>query len=221
MHAFTDGRDVDPKSGAGFIKDVVQFCEGKSTLVASVVGRYYAMDRDKRWERVKLAYNALVHGEGELVSDVVEGIQKSYANDVTDEFIKPLIAKDASGKPLANIQPDDVVVFFNFRTDRGRELTQVLSQEDFSEQNMKKLPLYYVTMTNYDDSFKGIHVVYDKENIKETLGETLAKAGKQQIRIAETEKYPHVTFFFNGGREEPFEGEERILCTSPKEATYD
>ena len=221
VHAFTDGRDVDPKSGAGFIKDVVQFCEGKSTLVASVVGRYYAMDRDKRWERVKLAYNALVHGEGELVSDVVEGIQKSYANDVTDEFIKPLIAKDASGKPLANIQPDDVVVFFNFRTDRGRELTQVLSQEDFSEQNMKKLPLYYVTMTNYDDSFKGIHVVYDKENIKETLGETLAKAGKQQIRIAETEKYPHVTFFFNGGREEPFEGEERILCPSPKVATYD
>ncbi|MEM8762491.1 MAG: 2,3-bisphosphoglycerate-independent phosphoglycerate mutase [Bacteroidota bacterium] len=221
VHAFTDGRDVDPKSGAGFMEDVVQFCEGKSTSVASVVGRYYAMDRDKRWERVKLAYDALVHGEGELVSSVVEGIRKSYANDITDEFIKPLITKDAADSPLATIQPDDVVVFFNFRTDRGRELTQVLSQEDFLEHAMKKLPLYYVTMTNYDDSFEGIKVVYDKENIKETLGETLAKAGKKQIRIAETEKYPHVTFFFNGGREAPFEGEERILCPSPKVATYD
>ncbi|MEL6304774.1 MAG: 2,3-bisphosphoglycerate-independent phosphoglycerate mutase [Bacteroidota bacterium] len=221
VHAFTDGRDVDPKSGAGFIDEVVQFCEGKNTSVASVVGRYYAMDRDKRWERVKLAYDALVHGEGELVSNLVEGIQKSYANDVTDEFIKPLISKGASDTPLATIQPDDVVVFFNFRTDRGRELTQVLSQADFSEHSMKKLPLYYVTMTNYDDSFKGIQVVYDKDNIKETLGETLANAGKKQIRIAETEKYPHVTFFFNGGREEPFEGEERILCPSPKVATYD
>lgn len=221
VHAFTDGRDVDPKSGAGFIEDVVRFCEGKNTSVASVVGRYYAMDRDKRWERVKLAYDALVQGEGELVSDVTEGIRKSYENDITDEFIKPLIAKGDDDSIMATIQPDDVIIFFNFRTDRGRELTQVLSQEDFSEHNMKKLPLYYVTMTNYDDSFKGIRVVYDKENIKETLGETLSKAGKKQIRIAETEKYPHVTFFFNGGREEPFAGEERILCPSPKVATYD
>lgn len=221
IHAFTDGRDVDPKSGKGFLEDVNQFCAGKNTKLATVVGRYYAMDRDKRWERVKLAYDVMVNNIGEKVSDISQAMQKSYDNDVTDEFIKPLVLTDDQNDPIAKINEGDVIVFFNFRTDRGRELTQVLSQEDFHEQNMHKLDLYYVTMTNYDDSFQGIKVVYDKENIKDTLGEVLAKHGKQQIRIAETEKYPHVTFFFNGGREEPFEGEKRILCPSPKVATYD
>ena len=221
VHAFTDGRDVDPKSGIKFLRDLEQFCSGKNTKLASIIGRYYAMDRDKRWERVKLAYDLLVHGNGEKTESIVTAIQKSYDKGVTDEFIKPIVITDAKGAPRAQISEGDVVVFFNFRTDRGRELTHVLSQEDMHEYNMHKLSLYYVTMTNYDDSFKGIHVIYNKENIKETLGEVLANAGKKQIRIAETEKYPHVTFFFNGGREVPFEGEERILCPSPKVATYD
>nr|WP_299488200.1 2,3-bisphosphoglycerate-independent phosphoglycerate mutase [uncultured Allomuricauda sp.] len=221
IHAFTDGRDVDPKSGKGFLEDVNQFCAGKNTKLATVVGRYYAMDRDKRWERVKLAYDVMVNNIGEKVSDISQAMQKSYDNDVTDEFIKPLVLTNDQNDPIAKINEGDIIVFFNFRTDRGRELTQVLCQEDFHEQNMHKLDLYYVTMTNYDDSFQGIKVVYDKENIQDTLGEILAKHGKQQIRIAETEKYPHVTFFFNGGREEPFEGEKRILCPSPKVATYD
>ncbi len=221
IHAFTDGRDVDPKGGKGFLEDVNQFCAGKNTKLATVVGRYYAMDRDKRWERVKLAYDVMVNNIGEKVSDISQAMQKSYDNDVTDEFIKPLVLTNDQNDPIAKINEGDIIVFFNFRTDRGRELTQVLCQEDFHEQNMHKLDLYYVTMTNYDDSFQGIKVVYDKENIQDTLGEILAKHGKQQIRIAETEKYPHVTFFFNGGREEPFEGEKRILCPSPKVATYD
>jgi 2,3-bisphosphoglycerate-independent phosphoglycerate mutase len=216
IHAFTDGRDVDPKSGKGFLETIESHCKGKNTKLASVIGRYYAMDRDKRWERVKLAYDLLIHGEGSFSENISEAIQNSYNDDVTDEFIKPIILDKAG-----TISKDDVIIFFNFRTDRGRELTQVLNQQDFAEQGMKKLNLYYVTMTNYDDSFKDIKVIYDKENIKDTLGETLAKAGKKQIRIAETEKYPHVTFFFNGGREEPFEGEERLLCPSPKVATYD
>jgi 2,3-bisphosphoglycerate-independent phosphoglycerate mutase len=216
IHAFTDGRDVDPKSGKGFLETIESHCKGKNTKLASVIGRYYAMDRDKRWERVKLAYDLLIHGEGSFSEKISEAIQNSYNDDVTDEFIKPIILDKAG-----TISKDDVIIFFNFRTDRGRELTQVLNQQDFAEQGMKKLNLYYVTMTNYDDSFKDIKVIYDKENIKDTLGETLAKAGKKQIRIAETEKYPHVTFFFNGGREEPFEGEERLLCPSPKVATYD
>ncbi|MEK6151718.1 2,3-bisphosphoglycerate-independent phosphoglycerate mutase [Flavobacteriaceae bacterium 3-367] len=221
VHAFTDGRDVDPKSGKAFLEDLSAFCEDKSTRLASVVGRYYAMDRDKRWERVKLAYDLLVNSQGTAAQDIPSAIQQSYDQGITDEFIKPIVGTDAEGNPLAKIDQGDVVIFFNFRTDRGRELTQALSQEDFHEQNMHKLDLYYVTMTNYDDSFTGVHVVYDKENLRETLGEVLAKAGKKQIRIAETEKYPHVTFFFNGGREVPFEGEERILCPSPKVATYD
>lgn len=221
VHAFTDGRDVDPKSGKGFLEDVNNFCSDKNTKLATVVGRYYAMDRDKRWERVKLAYDVMVNNIGEKASDISKAMQKSYDEGTTDEFIKPLVLTDESQTPIAKISEGDVIIFFNFRTDRGRELTQVLSQEDFHEQNMHKLDLYYVTMTNYDDSFEGIKVVYDKENIKDTLGEVLAKHGKQQIRIAETEKYPHVTFFFNGGREEPFEGEKRILCPSPKVATYD
>ena len=221
VHAFTDGRDVDPKSGKGFLIDLTNYCSDKNTKLATVIGRYYAMDRDKRWERVKLAYDVMVNAEGENVKDIGNAMQKSYDDGVTDEFVKPLVLTGADNQPLTKIKEGDVIIFFNFRTDRGRELTQALSQQDFHEQNMHKMDLYYVTMTNYDDSFKGIKVVYDKENIKDTLGEVLAKNGKKQIRIAETEKYPHVTFFFNGGREEPFEGEQRILCPSPKVATYD
>ncbi len=221
IHAFTDGRDVDPKSGKGFLVDLTHFCSDKSTKLATVVGRYYAMDRDKRWERVKLAYDVMVNAEGEKTQNIGDAMQKSYDEGVTDEFVKPLVLTDSNNQPLTKIIEGDVIIFFNFRTDRGRELTLALSQQDFHEQNMHKMDLYYVTMTNYDDSFKGIKVVYDKENIKDTLGEVLAKNGKKQIRIAETEKYPHVTFFFNGGREEPFEGEQRILCPSPKVATYD
>jgi 2,3-bisphosphoglycerate-independent phosphoglycerate mutase len=221
IHAFTDGRDVDPKSGIGYVRALNEYCSDKNVKLASLIGRYYAMDRDKRWERVKLAYDLLVNGEGEKTDHVEESILASYGSGITDEFLKPLLVTDAQGSPLSLIKEGDVVIFFNFRTDRGRELTQVLSQEDMHELNMHKLDLYYVTMTNYDDSYKGVKVVYDKDNISETLGETLAKAHKKQIRIAETEKYPHVTFFFNGGREIPFEGEERILCPSPKVATYD
>lgn len=221
VHAFTDGRDVDPKSGVGFIRDLTAYCRDRPCQLASVVGRYYAMDRDKRWERVKLAFDLLVNGSGTPATDVCSAVSASYEAGVTDEFIKPILVTDESGSPLARISDGDVVVFFNFRTDRGRQLTQVLSQESLHEYNMHPLDLYYVTMTNYDNTFKGIHVVYDKEHIKDTLGEVLSKAGVPQIRIAETEKYPHVTFFFNGGREEPFQGEERILCPSPKVATYD
>ncbi|WP_276389816.1 2,3-bisphosphoglycerate-independent phosphoglycerate mutase [Eudoraea chungangensis] len=221
IHAFTDGRDVDPHSGKQFVEDLIDFCSSKNTKLASIVGRYFAMDRDKRWERVKLAYDLLVNGNGEKSTDLPLALENSYENNITDEFIKPLYKSDEKGNPLAVIKDGDVVIFFNFRTDRGRELTEVLSQYDLHEQNMHKLNLYYVTLTNYDDSYENIHVVYDKENIKETLGEVLAKANKKQIRIAETEKYPHVTFFFNGGREIPFEGENRILCPSPKVATYD
>ncbi|WP_420398892.1 2,3-bisphosphoglycerate-independent phosphoglycerate mutase [Flagellimonas sp.] len=221
IHAFMDGRDVDPKSGKGFLEDLQQFCSDKKAELATVIGRYYAMDRDKRWERVKLAYDVMVNNDGEKVQDISAAMEKSYDEGVTDEFIKPLVLTDSNSKPVTQISEGDVIVFFNFRTDRGRELTQVLSQQDFHEHNMHKLNLHYVTLTNYDDSFQGIHVVYDKENIKDTLGEVLANNGKKQIRIAETEKYPHVTFFFNGGREEPFDGENRILCPSPKVATYD
>ena len=216
IHAFTDGRDVDPKSGKGFLEDLSEACQGTHTSLATIVGRYFAMDRDKRWERVKKAYDLLVHGKGKAFGSASEALQDSYDQGITDEFVEPVVLNKAG-----TIDPDDVIIFFNFRTDRGRELSQVLSQEDFPEFQMKHLPLYYVTLTNYDDSFKNVMVVYDKENIKDTLGETLANAGKNQIRIAETEKYPHVTFFFNGGREEPFPKEERILCPSPKVATYD
>ncbi|MEX0288443.1 MAG: 2,3-bisphosphoglycerate-independent phosphoglycerate mutase [Flavobacteriaceae bacterium] len=221
VHAFTDGRDVDPKSGKGFLEDLEGFCETKHTQLASVIGRYYAMDRDKRWERVKMAYDLIVNGKGQKTTDISSAMQDSYESGITDEFIKPIVMTDDQGTPRAKISDGDVVIFFNFRTDRGRELTQVLSQQDFHEYNMHRLSLHYVTMTNYDDSFTGVHVVYNKENLNETLGEVLANEGKKQIRIAETEKYPHVTFFFNGGREIPFEGEQRILCPSPKVATYD
>jgi 2,3-bisphosphoglycerate-independent phosphoglycerate mutase len=221
IHAFTDGRDVDPKSGKKYIQDLHDYIAPTPVKIASVIGRYYAMDRDKRWERVKLAYDLVVHGTGTPTKDVVTSIATSYGNDVTDEFIQPLVAVDANEKPLAIIEEDDVVIFFNFRTDRGRELTEALSQQDFHEQNMHKLNLYYVTLTNYDETYQNVKVVYNKDNITETLGEVLEKANKKQIRIAETEKYPHVTFFFSGGRETPFEGESRILRNSPKVATYD
>ena len=221
IHAFTDGRDVDPKSGKKYLQDLQDYIAPTPVKIASVIGRYYAMDRDKRWERVKLAYDLVVHGTGTGTNDIVSSIATSYGNDVTDEFIQPLVAVDANGEPLAVIQEDDVVIFFNFRTDRGRELTEALSQQDFHEQNMHKLNLYYVTLTNYDETYQNVKVVYNKDNITETLGEVLEKANKKQIRIAETEKYPHVTFFFSGGRETPFEGESRILRNSPKVATYD
>ncbi len=221
IHGFTDGRDVDPQSGKGFIADIEQYIQDKNTQIASITGRYYAMDRDKRWERVQLAYNALVNGKGELSRNIQESIQNNYNNNITDEFIKPIIKVDGYGLPLTTIKEDDVVIFFNFRTDRGRQLTDALSQQDFPEFKMKKLNLYYVTMTNYDENFKGLHVVFNKDNITETLGEVLEKNNKTQIRIAETEKYPHVTFFFSGGREKPFQGETRILKNSPKVATYD
>lgn len=220
IHAFTDGRDVDPKSGLQHISNIQEYIQGTTAKIASVVGRYFAMDRDKRWERVKKVYDLLVFGKGTATSNIVESIQKSYDNDVTDEFIEPLVVTE-NNEPVATIEPDDVVLFFNFRTDRGRQLTEVLSQEDHLDHYMKKLPLYYVTLTNYDASYKGVKVVYNKENLTNTLGEVLATHGKKQIRIAETEKYPHVTFFFNGGRELPFDGEARILCPSPKVSTYD
>ena len=221
IHAFTDGRDVDPKSGYGFISDLEEHLNKTTGKIATVTGRYYAMDRDKRWERVKLAYDALVQGKGQMTNDVLKSIQENYNENITDEFIKPLIVTDNNNNPIATIKDDDVVIFFNFRTDRGRQLTQALSQEDFHEYNMHKLNLHYVTLTNYDDNFKGINVVFNKDNLKETLGEVLEKHHKKQIRIAETEKYPHVTFFFSGGQEKPFTGETRILRNSPKVATYD
>jgi 2,3-bisphosphoglycerate-independent phosphoglycerate mutase len=221
VHAFTDGRDVDPKSGTLYLEDLWNYIYKTNVKIASVIGRYYAMDRDKRWERIRLAYDLLVHGNGQQSKDAVLSLLNSYKNNITDEFIEPLIIVDENNEPLATIQDNDVVIFFNFRTDRGRELTQALSQEDFPDQNMKKLNLYYVTLTNYDETYKNVKVIYNKDNITETLGEVLEKAGKKQIRIAETEKYPHVTFFFSGGRELPFQGEKRILKNSPKVATYD
>jgi 2,3-bisphosphoglycerate-independent phosphoglycerate mutase len=221
IHAFTDGRDVDPKSGYGFITELENHIENTHAKLATITGRYYAMDRDKRWERVKLAYDALVNGIGDYSKDASKSIQESYEDDVTDEFIKPIIMVDNNNLPVTTIKEDDVVIFFNFRTDRGRQLTQVLSQDNFHEQNMHKLNLYYVTITNYDETFKNINTVFKKDNLKDTLGEVLETHNKTQIRIAETEKYPHVTFFFSGGREEPFIGETRILRNSPKVATYD
>ncbi len=221
VHAFTDGRDTDPKSGIGFLRDLVKHLDSVGGKLASVIGRYYAMDRDKRWERVKLAYDLLVNGFGQKEGNPLEGVKKSYDQEVTDEFIKPIVAVDEKGKPVATLEPGDVAICFNFRTDRGRQITQVLTQNDLPEHGMKTIPLYFVTLTNYDDTFLNVHIVFDKDNLNNTLGEVLARAGKRQIRIAETEKYPHVTFFFSGGREEAFDGEKRILCPSPKVATYD
>ena len=221
VHAFTDGRDVDPKSGKKYLSELEALMVKTPAKLASVVGRYYAMDRDKRWERVKLAYDLVVNGIGLHSKNATESIEASYQNNVTDEFIAPIIMVDDNEQPLATIKENDVVIFFNFRTDRGRELTEALSQKDFHEQNMHKLNLYYVTLTNYDETYENVKVVYNKDNITKTLGEVLEQHHKTQIRIAETEKYPHVTFFFSGGRELPFEGESRILKNSPKVATYD
>jgi len=225
IHAFTDGRDTDPKSGLGYLTDLQQHLDKSAGQIASITGRFYAMDRDKRWERVAKAYNAMVNGVGKQVvgsSQALEAIQTSYNEGVTDEFIEPIIVTNADGSPVATIEEGDVVLCFNFRTDRGREITEALTQKDFPEQGMKKLNLYYLTLTNYDDAFVGVKVIYDKDNLNNTLGEVLANAHKKQIRIAETEKYPHVTFFFSGGREVPFEGESRLLCPSPKDVkTYD
>lgn len=220
VHAFMDGRDTDPKGGLGYLKEVTDHLKKTTGKLATIIGRYYAMDRDKRWERVKLAYDLLVHGTGEQTADPLAAIQRSYDNNVTDEFIKPVVVQE-NGKPAGTIREGDVVLCFNFRTDRGREITQVLTQQDFPEHGMKKLNLHYITLTNYDESFKGVKTIFEKDNLEKTLGEVVADAGRKQIRIAETEKYPHVTFFFSGGRETVFEGESRILCPSPKVATYD
>ena len=225
IHAFTDGRDTDPKSGLGYLSDLQQHLNKTVGKIASITGRFYAMDRDKRWERVAKAYDAMVRGNGSVrvvSGKLLEEIQNSYNAGITDEFIEPIIVTNPDGSPVATIEEGDVVLCFNFRTDRGREITEALTQRDFPEQDMKKLNLYYLTLTNYDDAFVGVKPIYDKDNLVNTLGEVLANAHKKQIRIAETEKYPHVTFFFSGGREIPFEGESRLLCPSPKDVkTYD
>jgi 2,3-bisphosphoglycerate-independent phosphoglycerate mutase len=221
VHAFTDGRDTDPKSGLGFLEDLSAHLDKTVGKIASVTGRYYAMDRDKRWERVKLAYDALVNGAGALTSDIPTAIKASYAEGVTDEFIKPIIATADGEKPLATIQDGDAVLCFNFRTDRCREITQVLTQEAFPDFGMKPLNLFYTTMTEYDKTYKNVHVIFENDNLNMTLGEVLEKDGLTQIRIAETEKYPHVSFFFSGGREKEFDGERRMIVASPKVATYD
>ena len=220
VHCFMDGRDTDPHSGLGFVKELEEKMAQSTGKVATVCGRFYAMDRDKRWARVKEAYDMLVEGKGAEFTSATAAIQASYDADVTDEFIKPVvITKD--GAPLAKVEEGDAVIFYNFRNDRARELTAVLTQTDMPEEGMHTIPLYYCCLTPYDASFKGLHILFDKEDVKDTLGEVVSKAGKRQLRIAETEKYAHVTFFFNGGREEPFPGEDRILVNSPKVATYD
>ena len=222
VHCFMDGRDTDPHSGKGFIAQLEEHLAQTGGQIATVIGRYYAMDRDKRWERVKIAYDALVEGVGEHDTDMVAAVQKSYDADVTDEFIKPIIHVDAAGQPVGLIRPNDLVIFFNYRNDRAKELTVVLTQQDMPEQGMQTIPgLQFYCMTPYDASFKGVHILFDKENVQNTLGEYLAANGKTQLHIAETEKYAHVTFFFNGGRETPYDAEERILVPSPKVATYD
>ena len=218
IHCFMDGRDTDPRSGKGFIEQLTEHCKTSAGTIASIIGRFYAMDRDKRWDRVKVAYDLLVDGKGEQATDMVKAMQESYDNDVTDEFIKPINNSTVGG----TIKPDDVVIFFNYRNDRAKELTVVLTQHDMPEEGMKVIPgLQYYCMTPYDSSFTGVHILFDKENVENTLGEYLSSLNKKQLHIAETEKYAHVTFFFNGGRENPYEGEERILVPSPKVATYD
>ena len=221
VHCFMDGRDTDPHSGKGFVAELEAEMAKTTGRVASVCGRFYAMDRDKRWERIKEAYDLLVNGKGAAFTSALEGIEASYAADVTDEFIKPIVITGADGQAIGKVEEGDAVIFFNFRNDRAREITAVLTQQDMPEMGMHTLPLYYCCMTPYDASFTGLHILFDKENVEDTLGETVSRAGKRQLRIAETEKYAHVTFFFNGGREAQFEGEDRILVNSPKVATYD
>jgi 2,3-bisphosphoglycerate-independent phosphoglycerate mutase len=221
IHAFTDGRDCDPKSGLGFIKELQEHLNGSVGKIASVSGRYYAMDRDKRWERIKLSYDALVNGVGEKATDAIEAVENSYSKNITDEFIKPTVIIAEDQQPLAKIKDGDVAICFNFRTDRCREITQVLTQMDLPDHDMKKLSLHYTTMTEYDKTYKDVNIIFETDNLNNTLGEILEQQGLKQIRIAETEKYPHVSFFFSGGREKPFDGEKRIMIPSPKVATYD
>ena len=221
VHGFGDGRDTDPRSGKGYMKNLLDHLKGSDVKVASFVGRYYAMDRDKRWERIREAYDLLVHGIGERTTDILAAMQKSYDAGITDEFMKPIVVSDGTENPVGTIREGDVIIFFNFRNDRAKELTIALTQKDMPENGMKTIPLYYCTMTPYDATFTGLHIIYPKENADNTIGEVLARAGKKQLRIAETEKYAHVTFFFSGGREETFENEERILIASPKVPTYD
>ena len=221
VHCFMDGRDTDPRSGKGFIAALEEHMAKSTGKIASIIGRYYAMDRDKRWERVKIAYDQLVNGVGEKATDMVEAMQKSYDEGTTDEFVKPIVNVDAEGNAIGTIKPNDVVIFFNYRNDRAKELTIVLTQKDMPEEGMHTMPLHYCCMTPYDATFEGLHILFDKDNVPNTLGEYVASQGLKQLRIAETEKYAHVTFFLNGGREAEFEGEERILVASPKVATYD
>lgn len=221
IHGFGDGRDTDPKSGKGYITNLLNHLKNSNGTVASFIGRYYAMDRDKRWERIKDAYDLLVNGKGKTTTDIVSAMQESYDEGITDEFMRPIVVVDQSGKPVGKIASDDVVIFINFRNDRAKELTIVLSQQDMPEAGMKTMPLYYCTMTPYDDKFKGMHIIFPKDNVNNTLGEVVSRNHKKQLRIAETEKYAHVTFFFSGGREKEFDGEERILVPSPRVATYD
>ncbi|MBN2891695.1 MAG: 2,3-bisphosphoglycerate-independent phosphoglycerate mutase [Bacteroidales bacterium] len=221
IHALTDGRDTDPKSGIGYMKSLLKHLETSNGKIATITGRYYTMDRDKRWDRVKIGYDAMVSGIGEKTTDLIDAMQKSYNEGVTDEFIKPIINVDENNEPIGNIKEGDVVIAYNYRTDRLRQITIAFTQEEMPEHGMKIIPLHYVTMTRYDDKFQGLHIAYDKPNIKNTLGETVSSLGLNQLRIAETEKYAHVTFFFSGGQEKPFENEDRLLVNSPKVATYD
>jgi 2,3-bisphosphoglycerate-independent phosphoglycerate mutase len=221
IHAFTDGRDTDPLSGLVYLQALERHLQAVHCgRIASVIGRYYAMDRDKRWNRVRKAYDLLVHGKGQAYTSATEALEAAYGQGITDEFMPPAVIHH-NGKPLPRIEPGDAVIYFNFRTDRGRQLTQALTQTEFPADGMVPLPLHFVTLTSYDDSYTGVHVLFEQDNLRNTLGEVLAKHNKTQLRVAETEKYPHVTFFFSGGRETPFPGEERILCQSPKVATYD
>ncbi len=221
VHCFMDGRDTDPMGGKGYLSALERHISGTHVKIASIIGRYYAMDRDKRWERIKVAYDMLVGGKGEPSTDPIGSVEKSYAAGITDEFIEPIVCVGPDDKPIATIRPNDLVIFFNYRNDRARELTMVLTQEDMPAEGMHTLPLYYCTMTPYDATFKGLHILFDKDNVQNTIGEYVAANGLKQLRIAETEKYAHVTFFLNGGREEKFAGEERILIPSPRVATYD
>ena len=221
VHCFMDGRDTDPRSGKGFIAALEEHMAKSTGKIASIIGRYYAMDRDKRWERVKIAYDQLVEGIGEKSTNMVEAMQKSYDEGVTDEFVKPIVNVDAEGNAIGTIKPNDVVIFFNYRNDRAKELTIVLTQQDMPEEGMHTMPLYYCCMTPYDAKFEGLHILFDKDNVPNTIGEYIANQGLKQLRIAETEKYAHVTFFLNGGREDKFAEEDRILVASPKVATYD
>jgi 2,3-bisphosphoglycerate-independent phosphoglycerate mutase len=221
IHGFGDGRDTDPRSGKGYMQNLLDHLKKSNGEVASFIGRFYAMDRDKRWERIKEGYDLIVNGIGTPTVNITDAMQQSYDAGVTDEFMKPIVVTDSSGKPVGTLKEGDVVVFFNFRNDRAKELTIALTQKDMSACGMKTIPLYYCTMTPYDSTFTGLHIIYPKDNADNTIGEVLAAAGKHQLRIAETEKYAHVTFFFSGGREEKFVNEERIMIASPKVATYD